>query len=558
MTRHTQVDAVSPPGSLRTYGPAVMVYLLATAVTGAYQWGDSIDYAIEIRAGMRYWEFGHLFWRPLGTLLAALVPPSYVPCAQDERTAILLLLVAVCWLSGLACVVWLRGLLRWAGVNGWPADFAVAAFILSQTFLNYTQTAASYIPGLAMLLLSCYLLARETQHERPYRWSGVGAGAALAAAVGFWFLYVWALPAALLLPLFLGGLDWRRFHLAARAAVVCVVVIGLCYSVALVNLHIASVDGLRAWIADASHGVARVHGVSRAAFGFSRSFIHMGNDGVLFKRYLLHDPLNPTSAVDLLRLSLWKLALFYLFVLSLGIGLLFSPRGRRLLGLLAVAALPTIGFAIVWQGGGLERYLPLYPFLFLAVAGLFALQDVPLVCRVLALVFFLAACVSNVTVMARPTLWREQRRLTARVEGLQPLLKPNSRVLFVRDEVNGLERDFPLHGAGAGLPLEAAAAPSLEGNQHWRATLAKRMFAVWDQGGDVWMAKRLLAAKPQPEWNWVEGDDPDLSWRDLSAFFRALDTDDEVGGVDGFVRITPSAANRQRMNDIVSQGSHLH
>src|SRR5579872_7230273 len=139
MTRHTQVDAVSPPGSLRTYGPAVMVYLLATAVTGAYQWGDSIVYAIEIRAGMRYWEFGHLFWRPLGTLLAALVPPSYVPCAQDERTAILLLLVAVCWLSGLACVVWLRGLLRWAGVNGWPADFAVAAFILSQTFLNYTQ-----------------------------------------------------------------------------------------------------------------------------------------------------------------------------------------------------------------------------------------------------------------------------------------------------------------------------------------------------------------------------------------------------------------------------------
>ena len=56
-------DVVPTPGRLRTYGPAVAAYLLATAATGAYFWGDSIDYAIEIRAGLHYWEFGHLFWR---------------------------------------------------------------------------------------------------------------------------------------------------------------------------------------------------------------------------------------------------------------------------------------------------------------------------------------------------------------------------------------------------------------------------------------------------------------------------------------------------------------
>src|SRR6202030_3009590 len=107
---------------------------------------------------------------------------------------------------------------------------------------------------------------------------------------------------------------------------------------------------------------------------------------------------------------LWKLALFYLLLLALGIGLLRSPRGRRLLGLFAVAALPTIGFAVAWQGGDLERYLPLYPFLFLAVAGLFSLERVPFVCRTAAFVFFLAAAASNVTVMARPARWSEQQR----------------------------------------------------------------------------------------------------------------------------------------------------
>src|SRR5438128_1611170 len=117
-------ETSSQPGSLRTYGPVIVAYLLATALTGAYFWGDSIDYAIEIIAGKPFWEFGHLFWRPLGTLLG-LVPVSLVPGAPDRQASIVLLLTCACWLSGLGCVVWLRGLLRWSGLNGWSADLAV-------------------------------------------------------------------------------------------------------------------------------------------------------------------------------------------------------------------------------------------------------------------------------------------------------------------------------------------------------------------------------------------------------------------------------------------------
>jgi hypothetical protein len=356
---------------------------------------------------------------------------------------------------------------------------------------------------------------------------------------------VWALPAAVFLPLFLGGLDRPRLHVAIRVGLICGLLIAGCYAVALAALEITSVEGLRAWIEDASHGVARVSGVARAGFGFARSLINMGNDGVLFKRYLLDDPLNPTSVISLMRLSLWKLALFYGFLLALPVGLARSSRGRRLLGLLVAAALPTIGFAVAWQGGDLERYLPLYPFLFLAVGGLFALERVPLVCRALAVVFFLIMVASNVLVMARPVLWQEQERLLARVEGLQPRLKPNSRVFHVRDEVAALSRDFPLRAERDALPLEGAAAPGLKDSARWREDLSKRIFAVWDTGGDVWFARRLLADKPRPESNWVEGDDPNLSWCDLQAFFQALETDEAVGGEDGFVRVTPSAGNKQ-------------
>ena len=67
---------------VRNYGPALAIYLFATAFTAPHFWGDSIDYAIEIRGGMLYWEFGHLFWRPLGTLLRDLA----APWASDRAT----------------------------------------------------------------------------------------------------------------------------------------------------------------------------------------------------------------------------------------------------------------------------------------------------------------------------------------------------------------------------------------------------------------------------------------------------------------------------------------
>ena len=60
--------------------------------------------------------------------------------------------------------------------------------------------------------------------------------------------------------------------------------------------------------------IGGVGGPAPLIFGFARSFINMGDDGILFKRFLLHDPYNPVSLFDLLRLSLFKYLLFYAFL----------------------------------------------------------------------------------------------------------------------------------------------------------------------------------------------------------------------------------------------------
>lgn len=82
----------------------------------------------------------------------------------------------------------------------------------------------------------------------------------------------------------------------------------------------------------------------------------------------MDDPYNPVPLGDLLRFSLWKLALFYAALAALVVQLARSPMGRRALALLAVCGAPVLGFAVFWQGGDIERYLPLYPMLFLALA----------------------------------------------------------------------------------------------------------------------------------------------------------------------------------------------
>ena len=96
-------------------------------------------------------------------------------------------------------------------------------------------------------------------------------------------------------------------------------------------------------------------------FGFARSFISMGRDGILFKRFINHDPYNPVSLFSFSA----KPSQVYVFLLRP------HRHGRRA----EISAfqdfrrisrcMPVIGFALLWQGGDMERYLPLFPLLFL-------------------------------------------------------------------------------------------------------------------------------------------------------------------------------------------------
>jgi hypothetical protein len=538
----------------------VLLYLVASFFTRAYFMGDTVDYSqsIVLQAVGRdylFWEFGHLLWRPLGYILFRVSTPltrHFV--GQDESTSATLVLLSLSWLGGLVCVLSLYGLLNRICRHKWCVVFTVLAFIAALAFLNYFHTGAPYIPGLALVLLAMYLLVAQGNKDKPSLLIAVLAGASLAGAGLFWFPYVLAIPAALLAPMLLFGFSKQRLKLSILSALIGAIIGGGIYFAVMAHIGIHSVPEFRAWLEKTSRSTGSANkGISKTIFGFARSFINMGNDGMLFKRYLLHDPFNPVSVLDLLRLSLWKLLAFYLFLSFILLSLVTSTNGRRLLVLFLLNVLPVIAFAIYWQGGDPERYLPLYPLLFIAVGWAVDSEQVRRLFKVPLVLFILAMIVTNGIMMSRGRLNRQQESAAARISELSGMLKPNSWIFTAnwQDDLVNFNRSFPLNpvNRNSNLKIGALISPGEPEVARWQQEFSTRAQAIWNNGGDVWISRRLLSEKPRPEWNWVEGDDRRVSWSDLYRYVSRLEVGQSVGGDDGFVLLTQSEQNWKRLSE---------
>lgn len=582
----TNDERAHAPGMTRTEWSrrhivaAVAVYVATTAwLTDAFYMGDTSFYAsmvADIAAGKSYqlweasgnyslWDFGHLLWRPLGVATFPLLRPlARLSVGSDLSPAAVYALVLLNWLAGLASVVLMHLLLRRvSGDTPWIVHATTVAFIFAQAFLNYTQTGCSYVPGLALLLLGLYLLVRDgdgggggERAASPWR-TAILAGLALTGAVGLWVPYLWAVPATVAAPLVLYG--WRRpqlWRLSVYTSLAFGLLTGALFIAVALGIGIRSVGEFREWVVAASHHLILGRGVPQVVFGLARSFISMGGDNVVYKRYLLQDPYSPVSLVDLFRLSLWKMALFYLFLAALVVNLSRSPFGRRLLCLLALGAIPVLGFALAWNGAVMERYLPWFPFLFLALAYSLADRRAFRPGKAITLIFMLTMIVTNFAAMWKPVLARREEATTVRVRELQPLVRPQSIVLVGKDELENFVRDFPFNPVNHHNDLRVHSFLPLNMPQlaAWRADVARRAFKAWDEGGDVFVSRRVFAERPRAEWEWVEGADPRVRWAEVYEFFAQLETGATVGGEDGFALLPRTPWNEKFLGQFAAPG----
>jgi hypothetical protein len=549
------------------------LYIGAVVFTNAHFMADTGGYVVSIlayagideyvaenpvvrdyRSENAFWEFGHLLWRPLGLLLfKAFTPLSSLVVGPEPAHNVLFLLMSVNFVAGLLSAILLFVLIDKLTDRRRLALLVTICFIFSHAFLNFIQTGSSYIAGLACLMTALFLLLKDKGALSPV--TAIGAGLACAGSITLWAPYVFVMPAVIVAPLVLFDLNGRekKLLLYTAAAFFAATAVSYFFVMAAVGVHTPA--DLRDWIAASSHGV-RTRGLARMLFGLPRSLIHMGNDGVLFKRFLLKDHFNPVTATDLVRLSFWKLALFYIALGSLAIGLFFSTR-RRVLLLLLLMAGPLILFAIGFDGGAVERYLPIYPVIFLSLGWAIADPRVPRVLKIVPVVFLVFAVFVNASVMARKVLNRQKQRTAERVQAIAPQLKPHSSLVLthLQDDLVNFQASSafePINRQNK-YHIYPLIVPNTDQAARWREEFASNMLEAWEKGGDVWLSIRLFSPKPDASWNWVEGDDPRVPWGELHKFFWQLQTGAAAGGADGFVLLERSEANRDLLKTVANK-----
>ena len=531
----------------------VAIYVVLLWATASLNIGDTpvyVDAILRVVNGgsksfwdhggfLSFWEFGHLLWRPLGWLTFKVLRPLL---NSDLRAAVTQTLLILNWLFGLVAVLSLYVLVFEITKTRWTAYVAALGFTLTNAFLNYSQSGCSYVPGLGLLILGFYLMVRAGTETS--RWKPIAAGLVLGGAIGMWFPYFCAIPAALVAPLILFGPSRQVLRTMVTATIACALATVLMYGVAIGALGLRSVTEVRQWAVSSSHEVTENRGVTRVLFGIPRALINMGTDSVYFKRFLTRDPYNPVSLFELARRSLWKIGFAYLFLLALMIGLYVS--NRRVLVLFLVNVVPVVAFAFLFAGGVLERYFPMFPMIFVALACCLSAKETHRLIRFVALGFILVAGVVNGVALSKPVVDAEREATLARVRDLFPLVNENTRVFVAPQD--------QLWGSAGRLQFEQQTTNNFHVDPiailgtaqvpHWRIDFAVQTLAAWAEGQDVWISKRLLSRYPKAEWNWTEGEDSRIKWIELHEFFARLETNASAGGDDGFLKLSPTDINK--------------
>ena len=522
---------------------------LLVATASAYS-GDTRDYASSIVArftdrDLYFWEFGHLLWRPAGYSVAAAARFAHFGTHASLFPLTVLSLVGISVAAGALSLVAFLAWLKRLGIARIPAVAATLSMGLSCALLNYYQTGTAYVPALAMLCVALWSVARADD-VAPGRVSPLAVGALSLSAL-LWLPMILVVPAVVVSPLVLRGDNAARRRASALSFALCALVIECSYGTVVMMKGMHSGLELKSWIAAASHGIDDSGGVARATVGFARSVLSTDRLGIVAKRYLLGDPYNRATLGNVVRSGLYRLVIFYLAAAAIAISLLRTSSGRRVLIEFALFAAPVLVMAVAWQGGDLERYLALFPALFMALAAALATIS-PGAQPVTAIVVMMALGALNLPDFDRSRTTRVCADVTRRLEFVPsgtanpPLVVTplNSDELTqgrgLCPAVAQLEDAKRLRVVGLITPHESSA-------PYWCAVFAADVEKAWRAGDRVWLSTRAFATRPAPAWGWAEGDDPRVHWRDLSTFFTRLQRTKATGGDDEFVELLPTSVN---------------
>jgi len=550
----------------------VALYIAMILLTRPLELGDTIFYVDPILAMSRrpdmanlrlLLDFGHVLWRPLGWLIYegvhALAPITVV---GSERVVVIRVLIGISMIAGAAGTALLYAICRQLRIGQVSSIIACMTFIGCNAVVNIAQAGTSYMLSLALLMGALWLALLSPSKGAA---ASIGSGALLALSAAIWFPFVLMAPAVALAsvapwdeaePRRARRVIQPEFLFLVAAAVATGVLV---FGAAALTLHIQNADQFRAWMQDSGHGWRQRSNLLRLAIGLPRCCVALGDAGLLWKRFILHDPFSPVTRAGLIRNSVWSISLmaaFYVGLASLVYSLARRPRGRVVLGLLVIAAIPALVFAVfLFEPSSIERFTPVFPFLFLALGYQIDSTWQNAKMRTVALLFPTAVLVSTIVTYRNASVSRSWAPAIGRLTMLKQHVPPGSTVALLtnQDVIYSFARNNALRDTlSTSFEFWVVLRPANNLMFCWREGFAKRAIEAWNASHEVWISQRLVAAAPRPEWGWAEGDDTTVRWLMLPQFFGEFQRDEATDGDDGFVRLPNSTANRALLQGLAS------
>ncbi len=514
--------------------PAILLWVALVAITRPNNYEDSYEYVHTImdheagRPASHFLVAGHTLWRPIGEIVHRAIGPLLALFVGNSSFAqISASLILVVFVLTIAGIFYLYKLLRLFPISESSVQFAAILYVISQCVLNFSQTATSYQAGLSVLIIGLYYAARiDAKSELANR---ILAAALLAIAPLLWLPYVLALPAAVFARPLLYGL--RRDHVvnSLKLGTLCGVMAALLLLPVVWHLHLFSWDAFSKWAFRAA-GAAPSAGPIRTLFGLPKTLFYLGNDGLYVKRFLYHDPLNPVSISTLTSLGLWKLVLFYLFLI-VSIWYVWRRRPvRRFLIFLAAGFIPVLILSFLWDGAALERHMPLFPFLFILLS--LGFDSGPRYVKLFFGIVLIVTFAVNVNALWSTTIDNREKAIDAQIEEIWPRLNDSSivSVLSIQDDLFNFQgvHPFDTFNQSSRLQLFPIVAIGDDTARFWKNRFENAALFTWHRGGDVWVSRTLLCNSPAESVYWIENYQKGLSWKDICHFFQRLDYSDST------------------------------
>jgi hypothetical protein len=535
--------------------PAAL-FIFSVALTHPPFIGDTPFYAGEIAAahGLNaptLWEFGHVLWRPAGFILSPLFMAVPDSIAWTPELKIAFGLIGLSLVSGLIGALLIYDLCRRLMAHPVWAMAPVLIFVWGASFLSYSQSGTSYVPALTAMIGAVWLQVVAQTVDRKMLWA---SGCLMGISCLIWFPFVFVLPAAacsrrfVLLP----GRERSVWTDILTMLVIAGIVLTAGVGLAAFLAGVRSIAEFRTWMKAAAHDWHQNRQWIRAISGCPRLLIDLGPDGIYLKRFAFKDPYNPVSAASIVRLTLWKIGLFYALIASTAALAWTSVKARPVLALAGLAGLPLLLFAVLlFEPSSPERFLPALPFLLLAIAaGWTAASGAANWLRAVICLFVLALPIMNWPTFAG-SFSEESQRSSARLEDLLKFAGADDVLITInlqdpliqlidQDLFNAANRPAPRNNHW--MVDVASAKTSL-----WRQQFAALVLENWRKNRDVWVTKGALEHRPDEDACWVEGDDPAVRWSDVECFSKTLEFDRSTNRSDGFVRLRRSPAQENRL-----------